>query len=33
MLRLVDSYVNHPIRRLYDYGVPVTISVYTVVEA
>lgn len=26
MLKLVESYANHPIRKLYDYAVPVTIN-------
>jgi len=26
MLKIVNSYANHPIRRLYDYSVPVTIN-------
>jgi len=26
MLKLVDSYANHPIRKLYDYAIPITIN-------
>ena len=26
MLRLVESYALHPIRKLYDYGIPITIN-------
>ncbi len=26
MLKRVDSYASHPIRKLYDHGIPVTIN-------